>query len=171
MTGAAEITLVGIRPKGQQIAHAHDAQVLAGRCHRLGVSFWHQQSHDLLPQEKDCRSQNHTGTDHQPSPLTDALGDTRLTVSAVVLRHEHCQSGNAAVPEGQNEIVHTARRRKCGHRRRTHGVDGALHQQLAQVQAGLLQGGHGAVTAGLEETALFQHPVLSGQAELGEGFV
>ena len=171
MAGAAEVALIGVRPKGQQIAHTHNAQVLAGSCHRLGVSFWHQQGHGLSPQDKDQQPQHRAGAHHQPPPLTDALGDAPVTVGAIVLRHEHRQGGNAAVPEGQNQIVHTAGRRESGHRCRTHGVDGALDQQLAKVQAGLLQSGHGTVTAGLKEAALLQHHVPPGQAELREGFI
>lgn len=109
------------------------------------------------------QAQRHAGEHQQPQTPAHPLPHPVRPVGAGVLGHKDGQGCGAAVPEGQKQIFNAGGRRVGGDGSGAHGIDGALDQQFAAVEAGLLQGGEGAVLGGLGEEPPLEHQVVMGQ--------
>lgn len=120
-----------------------------------------------LAQEGQQQAQRHTGDQQQPQAPAHPLPHPFRLPCPLILGHKDGQGVGAAVAEGQEQVFDARGRGKGGDGGGSHGVDGALDQQLAAVEAGLLEGRHRAVLNRLTEQMALEHQVLSGQPQLG----
>ena len=101
-----------------------------------------------MPPEGQQEREYHADPHHHDSSVPEAVQSPAVFFCPLVLGHKDGDGLAAADAEGLAEVLHAGGGGKGGDGGGADAVDGALYDELAQVETGLLEGGHRAIAGG-----------------------
>ena len=160
---------IGVADEGEEVEPGHELEIGDAQGDALQVVPQKQGHHGL---GKEAQQQGEAKADggSDGKALEKSPVGPSVLLGTLVLGHKNSDGLTGADTEGLGEVFHTGGGGKGGDGVGTDAVDRALNHQLAQVQAGLLEGGHRGIAGGQPHKHGLQVHVRFSDAQEGELF-